>query len=986
MKYIFYLVSLLLLALAGIYFFVSIDNQAKNDSIERLYFQEKILCMQAANGLEEYFKYYKQLLVFLGQNEAIARNTTDGQQLLKNLYNAQSETILSITRVDSNMRIVYTYPEEHSIGKDVSSQSHIKLAFRTQQPVLSNIFMSVQGFKTIAMHVPVFDKGKYNGTLAVLFSFSELSKRYLEKIAIGKNGYAVMINQDGLQLYSPVSANIGKSMYELLHGNRPIAEMTDRMRAGQEGKYEYLLGPDGVSGIKKHAYFAPIRIENAVWSICVTAPEEEALNHISELRNRLMILLLLILTGVIVSVVLLVRRIIAYRREEIRKAADAIIGKVQKENERALALLGAAITGSPTGIVVVDAESLNVLTCNRAAIDAFSFVGESAVGVDYDAFTSNVTIMHPHTLSVVSNEERSIIKAISHGEVFVNQEFIVWHKDNSLNWVSANVSPVRDAEGSIIAGIVLVSDITMKKKDEESIRQSEIKFRILFDSIKDSISLIKESVYYDCNTSTELMFNTNKQEFVGHTPAFFSPEFQPTGETSERLMYKYFDMVLKGEPQYFEWLHKRNNGDEFFAEVSLTRMEYSGEYMMIAIVRDVTEKKIQEARNKELEEQLIQSQKIESLGRLAGGIAHDINNMLTPIIGYSEVLLNELPGDDKRRSRLENIIKSVLSSRDMVRQLLAFARKQSLEFQTIDLNVVIDEFSRILKRTLRENISIKYKFEPGLNKILADKGQIEQIIMNLCINAQDAMPDGGQLFILTENVSVDRDFEMHGGVAIPSGDYVKVIVSDTGKGIDKEIQDKVFEPFFTTKGLGRGTGLGLATVHGIVTQHGGHIRVYSDIGSGTTFRIYFPAADHKELPNDSDRVSDTILRGNETVLVIEDDEQVRTMTVDLLASIGYKVLSAENGQETIQIIRDRGKDVDLILSDVILPDTNGKMLYDEISTIVPDKKVIFMSGYTTDVISHFNYLDADVNFIQKPFSIKDLANKIRSVIDQLPAK
>ncbi len=982
MKYIIYLISLLGLASAGIYFFVSIDNQAKEDSIDRLYFQEKILCMQAANGLEEYFKYYKQLLVFLGQNEAIAKNTPDGRQLLKNLYKAQSETILSITRVDSNMRIVYTYPEENSIGKDVSLQPHIKLAFRTHEPVLSNIFMSVQGFKTVALHVPVFDNGKFCGTLAVLFSFSEVSKRYIEKIAIGKSGYAVLINQDGLQLYSPISENIGKSVYEMMLKNKPIAQMTDKMRAGEEGKYSYFLGPDGVNGEKKYAYFAPIRIENVVWSICVTAPEEEALKHIAELRNRLSFLLLLILGGIVISVVLLVRRIFAYRREEIRRSADAIIGKVQKENERALALLGAAITGSPTGIVVVDAETLGVLTCNRAAIETFSFNREQAVGVDYDTFTSNVTIMNPNTLSVVSNEERSIIKAIRRGEVFVNQEFIIWHKDNSLNWVSANVSPVRDTEGIIIAGIVLVSDITNKKKDEESIRQSENRFRILFDSIKDSISLIKDSVFYDCNISTGQIFKINKDEFVGHSPAHFSPEFQPSGESSENLIHKYFDAVSKGEPQNFEWLHTRKNGEEFYAEVSLTRMEYSGEQMTISIVRDVTERKIQEARSKELEEQLIQAQKIESLGRLAGGIAHDINNMLTPIIGYSEVLLNELPEGDKRRSRLENIIKSVLSSRDMVRQLLAFARKQSLEFQTIDLSEVVEEFSRILKRTLRENISIKYKFQPGLRKILADKGQIEQIIMNLCINAQDAMPDGGHLFIQTENVSVEKDFELHGGVAIPSGDYVKVTVSDTGKGIEKEIQDKVFEPFFTTKGLGRGTGLGLATVHGIVNQHGGHIRVYSDLGKGTTFRIYFPAADHRDTSNEASTESDTIPRGKETLLVIEDDEQVRTMTVDLLASIGYKVLSAENGQETIQIIRDRGDAIDLILSDVILPDTNGKTLYDEISTIVPDKKVIFMSGYTTDVISHFNYLDADVNFIQKPFSLKDLAKKIRNVIDQ----
>lgn len=983
MKYIVYLVSLLLLALAGVYFYVSIDNQAKNDSIERLYFQEKTLCMQAVNGIEEYFKYYKQLLVFLAHNESIARNTPDGQQLIRDLYQAQSETILSITRVDSNKKIIYTYPEEKSIGKDVSAQSHIKLIFTTQRPVLSNVFKSVQGFETIALHVPVFDNGEFHGSLAVLFSFSKISKKYIEKIVIGKSGYAVMINQDGLQLYSPIVENLGKSVYELMLGNKPIAIMTDRMRAGEEGKFSYVLGPDGVTGVKKHAYFAPIHIENAVWSVCVTAPEEEAFYHISELRNRLSLLLLLILTGVIASVVLLVRRLISHRREEMRKAADAIINKVQKENERALALLGAAITEAPAGIVVVDAETLSVLVCNRAAIETFSFNRESALGVDYDTFTANVTIMNPATLAVVSNEERSIIKAITRGDVFINQEFIIWHKDNTLNWVTANISPVRDGEGNIIAGIVLLSDITMKKKDEESIRLSEIRFRTLFNSAKDSISIIKDSVYYDCNTSTEAIFGLSREEFLGKNPTDFSPELQADGEKSLYLMNKYFDKVMNGTPQFFEWVHKRKDGSEFNTEVSLSRMEYSGEYLMIAIVRDVTQRKLAEARSKELEEQLIQSQKIESLGRLAGGIAHDINNMLTPIIGYSEVLLNELPEDDKRRSRLQNIIKSVLSSRDMVRQLLAFARKQSLEFQTIDLNEVIEDFSRILKRTLRENVTIKYNYAQKLPKILADKGQIEQIIMNLCINAQDAMPEGGHLFIQTENISVDKDFELHGGAAIPPGNYVKVSITDTGKGIEKDIQDMVFEPFFTTKGLGRGTGLGLATVHGIVKQHGGHIRVYSDVGKGTSFKIYFSPIDVEVDAIDIPFMESDIARGNETLFVIEDDEQVRTMTVELLESIGYSVLSAENGAEALQIARDRGGEIALILSDVILPDTNGKMLYDEISQIIPNKKVIFMSGYTSDVISHFNYLDSGVNFIQKPFSLKDLAKKIRDVIENL---
>ncbi len=405
-------------------------------------------------------------------------------------------------------------------------------------------------------------------------------------------------------------------------------------------------------------------------------------------------------------------------------------------------------------------------------------------------------------------------------------------------------------------------------------------------------------------------------------------------------------------------------------------------YQNVQQARFITERKRAEEERARLEEQFHQSQKLESIGRLAGGVAHDLNNLLSPILGYSEMLLADAVGRDPRRDSLTAIVTAGKRARDLVRQLLAFGRKQTLKVEPVDLNGLLKHFHRLLRRTIREDIVIHMDLDRTLPPIQGDAGQLEQVVMNLAVNAQDAMPDGGELTIETSAAVLDEAYAAHHEGVTP-GPYVMLAVSDTGCGMDAETREHIFEPFFTTKEKHKGTGLGLATIYGIVKQHAGHIWIYSEPGAGSTFKVYLPMAGGKvfaeaEAPKP---IPATDPDGTETILVVEDNQQVRELTITILQREGYRVLSAHSGESAlIELNRHEGP-VHLLLTDVVMPDMNGRELFDKISSTHPHMKVLYMSGYTDNVIAHSGVLDADIGFIQKPFTVTGLAAKVREVLD-----
>lgn len=398
---------------------------------------------------------------------------------------------------------------------------------------------------------------------------------------------------------------------------------------------------------------------------------------------------------------------------------------------------------------------------------------------------------------------------------------------------------------------------------------------------------------------------------------------------------------------------------------------------------NLDERKAAEGDLKKLEEQLFQSQKLESIGRLAGGVAHDFNNMLTPIMGYAEILMSRTEPGSRDFEMLDSIKKAADKSRVLTQQLLSFGRKQILDMKTIDLNEVINSFYGILRRTIREDINLRLCLTNDQIGVRADRNQIEQILMNLAINAQDAITNKGTITIETAPVTLDNEFVRQHAV-VKAGKYLMLAFSDNGCGMDQETISKIFEPFYTTKELGKGTGLGLATVYGLVRQHGGNIWVYSEINSGSTFKLYFPAVGGQPEPEEEISSEEVNLSaGGTTILLVEDDEMVRSMVCDLLQKLGFDVIAPENPKQALKI--SEGLQIDLLISDVVMPGMTGPELYRKLLKSHGKLKVLYMSGYTDDVIVHHGVLDEGIDFIQKPFAINALAKKIDSVLRRAAA-
>jgi nitrogen-specific signal transduction histidine kinase len=394
----------------------------------------------------------------------------------------------------------------------------------------------------------------------------------------------------------------------------------------------------------------------------------------------------------------------------------------------------------------------------------------------------------------------------------------------------------------------------------------------------------------------------------------------------------------------------------------------------VGVQRDVTDSKL-------VAEQLRQSQKMEAIGRLAGGIAHDFNNILTIMLGNTELALEDLDAQRDCRELLQEILQTGGRAAGLTRQLLAFSRRQVLEPRILDLNAIVSESQKMLKRLIGEDVLLSTSLEPQLRKIEADPVQLEQILLNMTVNARDAMPKGGKLIIETRNIDLDPTHALTAGGEVRPGPYVMLAVTDTGAGMNEEIKSRIFEPFFTTKERGRGTGLGLATVYGIVQQSGGYIWVYSEPNHGTTFKIYLPehAAGGETAIRKPPAHKD--LRGSETLLIVEDELQVRAIARRMLEGQGYRVLEASSGEEALALARSFAEPIDLLITDVIMPGMSGKELAGAFCAARPQASVLFVSGYTDNTILQHGVLEEGVAFLQKPFSQESLAVKVRDVLD-----
>ncbi|OGG56641.1 MAG: hypothetical protein A3F84_08440 [Candidatus Handelsmanbacteria bacterium RIFCSPLOWO2_12_FULL_64_10] len=535
---------------------------------------------------------------------------------------------------------------------------------------------------------------------------------------------------------------------------------------------------------------------------------------------------------------------------------------------------------------------------------------------------------------------------------------------------------MRDYEARVVVcgeeeALGIVRDITERKRAEEVLRESEARFRSVVESLGEGLLItdLQDTILY-ANSRLAEMSGYAPEEMIGR-PAF---ELLLPPEDWEEI-HRRNERRRRGISEWYEVQLKRKDGSLFWTETyGAPFRNAAGEVVgTLGATTDITERK-------RLEEQLRQAQKMEAVGRLAGGIAHDFNNLLQVIMGFSEFLLTRLaPGDPSRRE-VEEIYKAGERAASLTRQLLAFGRRQVLRPKALDLNALVSDMGRMLRRLISEDVDLVTVLRPGLGRVKADPGQIEQVIVNLAVNARDAMSEGGKLTVETENVSLDEAYVREHPDASP-GLHVRLTVSDTGCGIDPEIRPHLFEPFFTTKEAGKGTGLGLATVYWIVTQSGGHISVASEPGEGSTFSIYLPRAEDPAEAAPSADATVELPRGSETLLLVEDDELVRNLVGMILRRCGYAVLEASDGQEALRVSGCHPGPVHLMVADVVMPRMNGHELAQRLTPLRPEMKVLYISGYANDADVRQDALEGDIHLLQKPFTPEVLARRVREVMD-----
>jgi len=616
---------------------------------------------------------------------------------------------------------------------------------------------------------------------------------------------------------------------------------------------------------------------------------------------------------------------------------------------------------NPSVMVIIDSETGRYLDVNEAFLGTFGLDRDVVIGKTADelGIVSDITY---------ANRMSELMK--SDGKVR-NFDVIIHTPRGELIYglISIDSMLINDA----VCSLIVLTDITYRKKFEIAVESSEKKYRLLFETAGDAIFFLENEGIIDCNKKAETMFGCSRGELIGRSPVMFSPEFQPDGSRSGEKVSEKMKAAYAGIPQFFEWTHCKTDGTVFESEVSLNSFEVEETRYIIGIIRDISERK-------RIEIRLAHMQKMDAIGQLAGGVAHDFNNQLSGVLGYAEILSMRL-NDSVLKKYTEGIISAAMRSADLTKKLLVFAHKGQFQLKPVNIHSLVDDTIEMLKHSIDRRISIEKKLYAGAAVVNGDSAQLQNAFLNLGLNARDAMPEGGILTFESEEIHIGdspRETEL---MDLPSGNYIAVAVTDSGTGMSAEIRKRLFEPFFTTKESGKGTGMGLASVYGTIKSHSGSINVYSEPGIGSAFRIYLPLiGDGAEYPETREGKEDIHLPGG-IILVIDDEEIIRDILSEMLREMGYEVIEAANGKDGVNIYRERWQEIGLVIIDMIMPEVNGHDAFVEMKKINPSIRSILTSGFNVDDEVNSILAEGVLGFIHKPYRKSDLMKKIRDVMN-----
>jgi PAS domain S-box-containing protein len=800
---------------------------------EQLAAQQMTLAAQAARSIEDNIAHLRSDLELLAGDDRIADMSPQGISALRRYLDAHRSELQSVTRMSAEGIILTTLPNRASEGSFIGGQPHVQRLLETRQPVLSDAFTSVQGYRSIAIHVPVYRAGLFAGSIAILIPLDYIAEQFLAGIRVGNYGYAWVVSRDGIEIYCANPDHVGRGVLENGFGTPEERSLASAMVHGDLGTAA--VSRDHASGqpIRGQITYRPIKLLDNQWSIAIAAPQNEILEMMRGFLKPFILTIAVLLVGIAAILLLAFRLQLIARERRVREQADA----------------------------------------------RYRLLVEQLPAINY---------------SVDLGEHRTVY-----------------------------ISPQ-------VERILGFSPEEWTSDPERWLRQ----------------------------------VHPDDRERV-------ASEVRRNDETGVPAGLEYRVITRSGE---LRWLHN----------LSTYVRDPAGRVLAVnGVMLDITERRTMEDALRDRDERLLQSQKLEAVGRLAGGVAHDFNNLLTVIRGYAE-LLNGEPGiGDPQRLYAREIVQATVRAQSLTDQLLAYSRKQMRSPQPLDLNIQVSAMEAMLRRLIGEHIQLATRLDPQLPIVRADPGQIEQVLMNLAVNARDSMPEGGTLTIATSTCRFDAPARAP-RPGLGPGAWAVLEVADTGLGMDEETFSHLFEPFFTTKEKGKGTGLGLSTVYGIVAQSGGSIFAESAPGAGARFTIYLPAIEGEAPRTEQPRTHAPPARGNGRILLVEDEAKVRDLARSIIAQAGYTVREAQNGREALALYATLAGPVDLLVTDVIMPEMGGVELAKRLSAIQPGLRVIYLSGYTDDALGSHGVLEPGINFLRKPFNAAELLARIGESLATTP--
>ncbi|NOX80717.1 MAG: response regulator [Deltaproteobacteria bacterium] len=801
-KYTVFFILLSILGCCSFLFYLSYRD-VKTKTIAAFNNEQRIMARQAAREIQSFFTEYAISLRYLTRQKDIIDLDQAGRKRIKEFYNQHADKIRAITRIDASGKIVYTVPfVRRAIGRDVSHQAHNRRIMEKHQPLVSEVFRAVQGYRAVAFAMPVFGDHAYRGSLTILIPFQQIAKKYLADIRLGDSGSAWLLSRQGIELFCLAPGHAGQSVFNTFASSPTVLAMARKMIKGEQGTTVYTVKQtrgNTTESVTSHAVYLPIKLPGNFWSIVVATPEDQVLAAMTFFRDAWLVLILVTFTGSILLTAYLFKAWGIVREEERRRAAEKVL------------------------------------------------------------------------------------------------------------------------------------------------RESEKKYRMLVENANDLIFIVQDEVVKYANPKAEEVFGCSLAELKSKP---FIEYIHPDDRHMVPAVHRRTPQGGKNENLYsFRAVNEK--AEDVYLQINSRLTTWKGRSATIILARDITELKRAAREKEKLEGQLRQALKMEAIGTLAGGIAHDFNNILAAIMGYADLAKDELPADSRAVKRIDAVLKASSRARDLVKQILAFSRKEEQDRAPLQLHLLVKETLKLLRASIPSTIEIRRDIDPNSGHILAEPTQIHQVLMNLCTNAAQAMDEkGGVLFVGLDCLEL-KEKDLKDQEDPRPGLYVRLTVKDTGCGIDPAIMDRIFDPYFTTKEIGKGSGMGLSVVHGIVKSHDGKITVVSKPDQGTTFKVYFPRVEEEIQPEPAGPAP--LPTGAERILFVDDEQDLTDATREILTYLGYRVTATTSSLEALALFRSQPDAFDLVITDQTMPEMTGVQLAGELLGVRPDLPIILCTGYSSKV-------------------------------------